>query len=398
MALGDHVLNEVALLADLPAGGFKIKNLAAGAVAGDSARYDELNALDGLVIKKDGSVAFTGDQAMGGFKLTGLGAPGVANDALRYGVAEIRNEEIAVGAAIAFAKLEGVPALDSVVIKKDGTVAFTGDQDMAGFKLTNLGEATLPDADVTIGSFPDNARSRYLKLTASEMVQSDGADIFLCGGTKAIVAAYGQGPGYLSLRSKGAQRLTLKDGAECDAFWEACIHKGLKLGEALDANSQKVTNLLAPTAEGDAVSLGDAVLSGSEAKVVANVNTTGGLPVVFRIDIADAAGDTDVIVDHKIRVIDAWAVKTEAVGGAGDEVTVKNAAAPITDAIDIGTPAKDNVLVRAGEIDDASHEIDASGTLRVTAAKVTNCACIVYVLAIVKVSKSSLAGPLVSTL
>lgn len=40
------------------------------------------------------------------------------------------------------------------------------------------------------------------------------------------------------------------------------------------------------------------------------------------------------------------------------------------------------LLVRAGEIDDANHEIAAAGTLRVTAANNTNNACTVYVLGI----------------
>ena len=40
-------------------------------------------ALDSVVIKKDGSVAFTADQSMGGFKLTNLAAPSAANDAVR---------------------------------------------------------------------------------------------------------------------------------------------------------------------------------------------------------------------------------------------------------------------------------------------------------------------------
>lgn len=46
----------------------------------------QLNAKadDSLVIKKDGSVAFTGNQSMGGNKLTGLGAPSANGDALRY--------------------------------------------------------------------------------------------------------------------------------------------------------------------------------------------------------------------------------------------------------------------------------------------------------------------------
>lgn len=44
----------------------------------------ETKATDSLVIKKDGSVAFTADQSMGGFKLTNLAAPTTAGDALRY--------------------------------------------------------------------------------------------------------------------------------------------------------------------------------------------------------------------------------------------------------------------------------------------------------------------------
>lgn len=58
MALGDPVLNEVALLGDLLAGGFKIKNLAAGAEAGDAARYEQVLLLNGVN-------AMTGDLDMG---------------------------------------------------------------------------------------------------------------------------------------------------------------------------------------------------------------------------------------------------------------------------------------------------------------------------------------------
>jgi len=45
----------------------------------DTTLQGNIDTLDGEVIKKDGSVAFTGDQDMGGFKLTGLAAP--TNDA-----------------------------------------------------------------------------------------------------------------------------------------------------------------------------------------------------------------------------------------------------------------------------------------------------------------------------
>lgn len=41
----------------------------------------DTRALDSVVIKKDGSVAFTADQSMGGFKLTSLAAPSAGSDA-----------------------------------------------------------------------------------------------------------------------------------------------------------------------------------------------------------------------------------------------------------------------------------------------------------------------------
>ena len=146
--------------------------------------------------------------------------------------------------------------------------------------------------------------------------------------------------------------------------------------------THKLTGVKAPTAEGDALSKGDAVLVGTELAVVANANVIGGIPVIHRILIADGAADTDVVLTHKTRVIDVWAVKTAAAGAAGDNITIKNVGNAITDAIDIGTPAADKVLVRAGTIDDANHEVAAGAILRVTAAHNTNNACIVYVLGI----------------
>jgi hypothetical protein len=121
-------------------------------------------------------------------------------------------------------------------------------------------------------------------------------------------------------------------------------------------------------------------LDGNHAGTIGDANTTAGLPVVHRIDIADGAGDTDVTADHKIRVIDAWAVKTDANGGSGDTVTVKNGSSAITDALDLNV--SDTAIARAGQIDDANHEIAADGTLKVTAANNTNNACVVYVLGV----------------
>lgn len=118
-------------------------------------------------------------------------------------------------------------------------------------------------------------------------------------------------------------------------------------------------------------------LDGTQAAEVADVNVIGGLPVLFRIAAAALTGDTDVTMTHKVRVVDAWCVATAA-GGAGDTITIKNGATAITDAMDLNV--SDKVVVRAGTIDDASHEIAAAGTLRVTGASGATAA--VYVLAI----------------
>jgi hypothetical protein len=123
-------------------------------------------------------------------------------------------------------------------------------------------------------------------------------------------------------------------------------------------------------------------LTGANAADVADSNVVGGVPVVHIIPIPDAAtGDVDVVLTHKTRVIDCWAVKTGANGGAANTVQLKSAANAITNALDINV--NDQTVVRAGTIDDARHVLDAGGTLRVTRTKAGgNAACIVYVMAV----------------
>lgn len=120
---------------------------------------------------------------------------------------------------------------------------------------------------------------------------------------------------------------------------------------------------------------------GTVAKVVANANVIGGIPLLHQVNIADAvSGDTDVVLTHKTRVINAWVVLTAA-GDAANTYTVKNGANAITDAITPG--ATDTTLKSAGQINDANHEIAAAGTLRVSHVKVGgSSAAIVYVLGI----------------
>lgn len=124
-----------------------------------------------------------------------------------------------------------------------------------------------------------------------------------------------------------------------------------------------------------------ASLSGVIAKVVANANAIGGLPVLHRIDVPDATGDTDVTLTHKTRVIDAWGLNTGiAAHATTDTWQVKNGANAISDAV--AKTATVNAIKRIATIDPARAEIAAAGVLRISAVKTTNAAVTVYVLGI----------------
>jgi hypothetical protein len=129
--------------------------------------------------------------------------------------------------------------------------------------------------------------------------------------------------------------------------------------------------------------IGEDLLTANElnGRVVANVaagNVVGGIPVVHVFTIPDgASGDVDITLTHKTRVIDAWVVLTAA-GNVGNTYTVKNGATAITDAF--VSAGGDRDIGRAGEIDDAQHEVAAAGTLRVSYARAGgSSAAIVYV-------------------
>ncbi len=130
-----------------------------------------------------------------------------------------------------------------------------------------------------------------------------------------------------------------------------------------------------------------AAAGGLTLPVVADDNVIGGLPVIHRVDVADAAsGNTEVTLTNKTRVIDVWVVKTGADGHATEDlITVGKGASAITDDMAIGL-LNDKGITRAGTIDDANAEIAAAGALRVTWVKGSgggnNPACTVYVLGI----------------
>ena len=109
-----------------------------------------------------------------------------------------------------------------------------------------------------------------------------------------------------------------------------------------------------------------ALKDGAIAKAVAESNVIGGLPLTFMIPIAAGAlGNTDVVMTHKVRILDAHII----LRGAGISTTtlqIFNGTDAITDTM--AASGSDTDIVRAATIDDAHYEIAAAGTLRVTSA------------------------------
>jgi len=132
-------------------------------------------------------------------------------------------------------------------------------------------------------------------------------------------------------------------------------------GDATIANTGALT--IAAGAVDEAMVAPNALTS-TVAANVADANVIAGLPVLYRINTAGGAtANTDVVLTYKTRIIDAWVVNNAA-GTGSDTITVVNGTTAISDAIDIS--GGDKTLARMGEIDDAQHEIAASGTLRIT--------------------------------
>lgn len=129
----------------------------------------------------------------------------------------------------------------------------------------------------------------------------------------------------------------------------------------------KVTNAMHVAASED----------GTVVKVAADVNIIGAIPVIHRVMATALTGDVTVVLTHKTRIIDVWAVAVGA-GGAGDTITVKNVATAITNALDLNVA--DKAVVRVGTLDDAQVQIAAGANLVVSGASAVN--AVVYILGV----------------
>jgi predicted RecA/RadA family phage recombinase len=106
--------------------------------------------------------------------------------------------------------------------------------------------------------------------------------------------------------------------------------------------------------------------TGTQVAAVAEGNVIGGIPLLFMIPItAGPLADTDTVMTHKVRVLDAHLILRGS-GVAATTLQVKNGATAITDAM--AASGADSALVRCASIDDNQYDIAAGGTLRVTSA------------------------------
>lgn len=105
-----------------------------------------------------------------------------------------------------------------------------------------------------------------------------------------------------------------------------------------------------------------------DATVAANLadnSVIAGFKLVYSIAVpAGATGDVDIVVTHRVRIIDAHLVKRGGAGGGAGTITVKNGNSAVTNAISIDVA--DNTIVAAATIDDAFRDLAAGGTLRIT--------------------------------
>lgn len=122
----------------------------------------------------------------------------------------------------------------------------------------------------------------------------------------------------------------------------------------------------------------DGSITGTKVSTVAAANVIGGVHMVHQFDLAAGAlADSDIVLTHKSRVINAWLVLRGA-GVASTTITVKNSTNAISDTM--AASGSDKAVVRCATLDDAYWEVAAGGTLRVTSATgATQPAATVYV-------------------
>ena len=166
------------------------------------------------------------------------------------------------------------------------------------------------------------------------------------------------------------------DAVETDKIKNVNVTAAKLAADAVETAKIKNVNVTEAKIEVGAAGAG---LSGLVAKFAADKNVIGALPVVHRIAVADASGNTDVTLTHKTLILDAWALNTGLAAHATDDHwQLKNGTNAISE--EVSKTAVVNAVTRVTTLDPVYTTIAAGGTLRVAAVKDTNAAVTVYVL------------------
>lgn len=267
------------------------------------------------------------------------------------------------------------------------TAAYTVVYGDAGTMFTNRGAGgsvtfTLPAARKAffIGFARVAAQNIVITPTGGAKINNGSADTALTTANNGGFIVFSDGTDWF------CQTITVGAGTVTKTMLEDLARGSILVGttaNAVAAYSAKTsgqilvgdgTDLLSVAVSGDAtlssagaVTIG-AVVNGARVANVANANVIGGVPIIFRVDLPDAAGDVDVVSTHKVRIIDAKVVARGTNGSNANTVQVKNGATAITDAMSLNSKVAGDI-VRAASLAFAAHEVAGSGTIRLTTAK-----------------------------
>ncbi|MFA5444707.1 MAG: hypothetical protein WC262_07010 [Bacteroidales bacterium] len=249
---------------------------------------------------------------------------------------------------------------------------FVGGADGAAAEQTLTGDVTVTNAGVTaIGA----------KKVGKANLISESADV-----AGNLFVSTGSSSGIDEVAVSGDATLaadgTLTIAAEAVDYSKISLTDGsILVGDGDDIGSEAAISGDATMSNLGVLTIADSVLEASNVADVDEDNVVGGIPILFVVDVANTADDYDVTMTHKVRVVDAWIVCTGVAAHAtNDTLQLKNGTNAITDALAKGDTQY--ATKRFTTIDETYTEIAASGTLRVTAVKDTNCAAKVFVLAV----------------
>jgi len=225
-----------------------------------------------------------------------------------------------------------------------------------------------PPSFYTLLSFSHGIGTDELKLHPDA---PDGASFFTdaADGENEELAIYGYPTGeskkYLQFQIvSGPKAQVTSDSGEIDFDDENLTTSGsIEGGTLTDGTATLTSGAVTGTFDMSGATVTHRPLIGTDSANVADDTTTGGIPTLFVIDVdGGAAGNDDLSISDKVRVIDVWCVHYGGAGEASDTIQLADGSGnAITDAMDWS--GADKTIVRAGEIDDAQYVEDT--TLRV---------------------------------